>query len=230
MNNTSLIDQINVYAGALRSAARWHNSKEAVSKVELKQQEKNGSDYIYEFYCYVRILSDLTHSYEVEFKEGTGKHKTAFPQAPSPKKGRPCFLLKDKDSQKVLYQVCAGTEINTRFATKRAPDISFQIATASDDPTVDDVVLIMDAKFNRSNSEKDKIGLGQLSYVAMMIRDLEVDKACDENILFLGLRKFKGNCLLTNRGAHSTNAAYNRHHCIIEVENFTVDIKFNCIG
>jgi hypothetical protein len=225
-----LLNQINVYAGALKRASRWHKSQESIAKVSLKQGEKNGGDYIYEFYCYIRILSDLIHNYDLVFKPGKSPNRYYFPQAPANKAGWPYFLLLDRTTKEEKYQVCPGTHVNTRYDTKRHPDISFQKAGTSGDPQVDDVLLIMDSKFNRSDSEKNKVAKTQLSDVSIMIQDLEVEDASKEDIKFHDLAAFKGNCLLTNRGAHSTNAAYNKRYNIIEVEHFSVGTSFKIIG
>jgi hypothetical protein len=228
MNVQAILDQITEYADALEDAAQWHNSKDSIAKVSHKQTITNGADYIYEFYCYVRILSDLTHNYKVTFQIGTGPNRMKFPQGPSPKKGKPYFILQDKESGEKLFQVCAGTQIDTIFSPMMAaPDISFQKpdAPTTTTPKHTDVLLMFDAKFNRG-AAKTKIGQGQLGEVSSMIMALELNKPTSVHIQFNELAVLTTNCLLTNGKAHFSNLSYHKHHNMVEVENFMVNEKF----
>lgn len=230
MSVPEILNEINDYADALETAALWHNSKESIDRVSHKQKINNGEDYIYEFYCYVRVLVDLMYHYKVVFKAGTGKNAMNFPQAPCPKKGRPYFMVKDKETGIDLFQVCAGTQIKTIFPPMQAaPDISFQKPNASDTPDHTEVFAIFDAKFNRGKT-KIKVSQGQLSEVTSMIANLQLNTPVVNNIRFKRLAGLTKNCLLTNGKAHFNNLAYHQHHNLLEIENFTVKAVLTIVG
>jgi hypothetical protein len=230
MNIQTVLAQVTDYANALESAAIWHNSKESIDRVKHKLKISNGDDYIYEFYCYVRVLSDLTHNYTVRFVPGTGKNRMNFPQGPSNKKGRPLFILQDKTTGEPLYQVCSGTNIMTMFPPMTAaPDISFQKHDASDNPTYNDVVLLFDAKYNRAGSAKVKVSQGQLGEVTNMITHLQLATTPSVVLNFVSLAGFIRNCLLTNGNAHSDNKAQHDYFNLSEVEGFTVSQAFKIV-
>jgi hypothetical protein len=211
-------------------ASKWRSSNQTIAKVHLKQKKSNGEDYIYEFYCYIRVICDLICNYNIEFVDGRGRFQYAFPQAPSPKEGKPYFVAKDKNSSEIKFQICAGTEIATTFQRSPAPDISFQKPESPENPTFENVLMIFDAKFNRSNSDKDKVGLNQLYYVSGMIRDLRIENAFLADIMFDELSELKGNCILTNGEACNTDFEYHRSHNLKEVEKFDANKTFNVIG
>ena len=53
------LKEIKDYAKSLRKASRWSNSNETIAHIQTSKNEKTKREYIYEFYCYLRILKDL---------------------------------------------------------------------------------------------------------------------------------------------------------------------------
>lgn len=131
-------------------------------------------DYIFEFYCFLRMIRDLQVNYRIDYVPGSGKTIHCFPRKPANKSGRPRFDLYDKGTGQLLWQFCLGTKIKDVYGRRRAPDISLQLSTASeDDPTHSDVQLAWDAKFKRERG--------------MRISDADI--ACFSQVVeFMGLR------------------------------------------
>jgi hypothetical protein len=227
---STLLKEINAYTSKLEKASSWHGSEKSLAEVELQKAKKFGEDYIYEFYCYLRVLSDLQHKYLLRFIPGSGAFSYKFPKAPAPKKGKPYFVAVNQTSGKIAFQICAATEIGTSYKRSPAPDISFQRAEASETPTFRDVIMIFDAKFIRSTSDKDKIGLDQFYYVSGMVRDLQIVDPSTCGIEFRELAACLGNCILTNGDAHCQEHDYVKYHNLKTVEHFDVGKTFKVIG
>jgi hypothetical protein len=227
---SALLKEINEYTSKLEKASLWHGSEKSLAEVELEKAKKFGEDYIYEFYCYLRILSDLQHKYHLRFVPGSGVFTFKFPKAPAAKKGKPYFIALDQSTGKIAFQICAATEIGTNYKRSPAPDISFQKPDASDTPTFKDVLMIFDAKFIRSTSDKDKIGLAQFYYVSGMVRDLQIADPSTCGIEFNELATCLGNCILTNGDAHCQEHDYVKSHSLKAVEHFDVGKTFKVIG
>ena len=145
-----LLNEINQVAIALEDASVWCNSEKPVAHVKSREDERAKS-YIYEFYCYMRIVADLMENYVLEYIPGEGKFLHKFPQAPANKKGKPRFHVyeKKKSNEKgsLKFQLCAGTKIEGKFESENNhPDISFQKPKASEDPKFSDLIMIYDAR------------------------------------------------------------------------------------
>src|SRR5690606_34825924 len=147
---TDFIDHINTYASLLKDGAIWQNSSEILAPVIGNEETlQSSNDYIYEFYCYLRVVIDLQANYKIEFIEGSGDFQFNFPRKAASKKGKPRFHA--FENGKLAFQICAGTMINCEYdREKNHPDISFQLPTASENPTEDDLIIIMDAKFTEN--------------------------------------------------------------------------------
>ncbi|UCH97182.1 MAG: hypothetical protein JSV88_10120 [Candidatus Aminicenantes bacterium] len=229
-----LLDEIDKFVIALEEASVWHNSKKSVAHVESREDEK-GKSYIYEFYCYIRIVADLMRNYVLEYIPGEGKFPHKFPQAPANKKGKPRFHAyeKRKSNKKgsLKFQLCAGTKINGKFQSENNhPDISFQKAKASEDPGCNDLILIYDAKFQED--PKSNLNKEEVYKFATIVRcfDLNKKKKKALKIKFNDLVGLEGNCLLTNVSAHHKMDDFIKSEYIREVENFWVGKKFAVKG
>lgn len=227
---SELMKEINAYTSKLGKASLWHGSQKSLAEVELEKAKKFGEDYIYEFYCYLRVLLDLQHNYSLRFVPGIDIFTYKFPKAPAAKKGKPYFIAFEQNTGKPAFQICAATEIGTPYKRSPAPDISFQKADASDEPTYRDVLMIFDAKYIRSTSDKDKIGLNQFYYVSGMVRDLQIADPSTCGIQFNELSACLGNCILTNGDAHCQEHEYVKSHNLKAVEHFDVGKIFKVIG
>lgn len=204
---SELIKNINIYRKALAKAGTWHASKKAIAYVETKDLS-NGknkeSSYVYEFYCYISVVYDLIKHYNLVFVRGEGKYKYKFPQAASNKAGKPRFEAYDKSGNKVL-QICAGTKVDGKYNSETEnPDISIQIGTASDEPTKDDLIIILDAKYQDDfNSRLNKI---QVQAFSTKVNDhFELNNRPRPQILFDKLTALDANCLITNAKPHNDN-------------------------
>jgi hypothetical protein len=226
------LDKIKNYSTILCKSAKWHNSGKAIGGLSIGTA--NACDYIYEFFCYLVIIEDLEVNYDLEYYSGTGGKQNLFPKAPSEKNGHPFFYLIEKGGTKKLVQICAGTKIESKLSEKRAPDISFQKPSAClVDPKFTDVLMIYDAKRKRPSSSSKSIGESQYSYFAIMVKELELEKAASQTLCFTKFKLFNGNCLITNAKARRGKENDNTFHHLKEVENFDdkLDLgRINVIG
>lgn len=226
------LEKIKRYSEALCTSAKWHNSEKTVGS--LSTRTANACDYIYEFFCYLSILGDLNHHYELEYYSGAGEKQNLFPKGPSDKEGHPFFFVVDKISKQRLLQVCAGTKVESKLLTKRAPDISFQSENACLKlPKYSDVKMIYDTKRKRPDTTSKSLGESQFAYFAIMIKELGQENAHANKYLFNNFKEFNGNCLITNSKARRGDVTQNQFHAVKEVENFDdlLDLKkINVIG
>ncbi len=218
-----ILDKINKYSHYLSKATRWHNSKELISEVETSNTHGQKPDFIYEFKCYIRIINDLRVNNNVKFVVGsdTGNY---FPKKPAKKAGKPYFLIENNFN---VFQLCAGTKIETAYKTNRAPDISFQYGNASETPTYKDIFMIYDAKFTNLGK---KLSYNSFSYFVTMIKDLGLGTKKENNVVFDKFCNFDTNCIMTNTKGINENKEYHELHNLKVVEYFTLDKKFNVIG
>jgi hypothetical protein len=224
------LKHIQSYAQLLQQSAVWNDSREILAPIITDDGSADAADnYIYEFYCYICIIVDLRHNYELEFIEGDGKFQFMFPRAASLKKGKPRFHARKNGN--LEFQICAGTKINGIIdSEKNHPDISFQQPAATDDPSETDLIIIMDAKFKEGNNAslpKDEV------YKFGIIVDLfDLRKQPSINIDFHAFKEFYGNCLISNAKAYSDPADLRllKKYAIKEVENFLPNQKFNVLG
>jgi hypothetical protein len=220
------LEKIKRFSDALCTSAKWHNSEKTVGS--LSTGTANACDYIYEFFCYLSILQDLNHHYELEYYSGAGVKENLFPKGPADKEGHPLFYLVDKTSKQKILQVCAGTKIESKLSTKRAPDISFQNENACLKlPKYSDVKMIYDTKRKRPDSKSKSLGESQFAYFAIMIKELGQENANSNMFVFKNFKDFNGNCLITNSKARRGDSKQNQFHALKEVENFddVLDLK-----
>lgn len=151
MKPQELIDQINSFASSLYDVSKWKTSSDPFGHID----PKTADNYVYEFYCYMRILEDLQTNYKVRFVPGTN----TFPKKSADKKnGWSRFDLYDKNNGTLLFQVCAGTNIeHTAIANYTvAPDISFQTDNSPAEPNENHVLMIFDSKYKTGKKSNDK--------------------------------------------------------------------------
>ncbi|RPD40524.1 hypothetical protein [Chitinophaga barathri] len=223
------VDHIQQYASLLKKCSIWENSTEILAPVVGSQSSNVANDYIYEFYCYICIIIDLSANYDISFIEGNGSFKFAFPKKAAIKSGKPRFHA--SVDGKLCFQICAGTLIRSPYPIeKNHPDISFQTANASEDPDQNDLIMIMDAKF--SEHPTSKLPKDEVYTFQSMVELFELRGQRKHHVEFDKLKDLEGNCLLTNARAHSdtTNIALLRKWSIKEVENFYPGRKCNVIG
>ncbi|NVM66881.1 hypothetical protein FHW88_005199 [Mucilaginibacter sp. SG538B] len=225
------IDHITNYASLLKSGSVWHDSTEVLAPV-LGDDDNDPAmnDYIYEFYCYLSVIVDLKTNYELKFVEGDGEYKFNFPRKAAPKKGKPLFHA--FESGKLAFQICAGTMINCDYQReKNHPDISFQLADASDDPTEEDLIIIMDAKFTENH--KSRLSKTEFYKFGGITDVFDLRGKPKTIIKFNKLADMFGNCLITNGRAYAdpTDLKLSKRWAIKEVEHFSPgNRKISVIG
>lgn len=223
-----LIEHVREYSKLLRESSRWHNSKEILAPILKGDSAVSTENYLYEFYCYIRIIADLRKNYKIQFVPGLGAFKFKFPQAASLKKGKPRFHA--FENGQIQFQICAGTKIDCIIDSEdNHPDISFQIGSASEEPTEKDLICIMDAKYIESaNSSLPK---EQVYKFGIIIDLFELKKQTDKSIKFSTLVDLQGNCLLTNSLGYSNNqdTRFLKRYMIKEVENFAPGKQYKVI-
>lgn len=228
---SKFISTLKEYSALLEKCSIWENSKDIIAPIFNADNNSSATDcYIYEFYCYIRIIVDLKHNYTIKFKEGTGKTQFKFPQAAANKKGKPLFLAYDSNGE-VAFQICAGTKIAcTVDSEENHPDISFQLPSASEDPTHEDLIMIMDAKFKEN--DEDPLPKTEVYKFGVIVDLFDLRGILKENIIFHELKGFDTNCLITNGTSYSssTDIRLLQKYVIKEVENFHPNKRFKVIG
>lgn len=221
------LDQIKKYAELLSKASKWSSSGEQILNIESMTEGDNKKEYIYEFYCFLRIIEDLRHSFDIEMVN-IGKNKV-FPKAPASKKNYPFFIVKDKNSGNKLFEICTSIDIIGLAGETSAPDISFLHSNGKTVPSYEDVFMLFDAKYKHDLSTN--VHESEFQKVASMVINLDTkDASKNTTVLFNELVKFLGNCLITNSSAYKTNAKHHELFSIKEVESFDVGKTFNVIG
>lgn len=223
------IQNIKEYASLLKECSVWHNSKDILAPIITETNSELASDcYIYEFYCYINIIVDLKENYRIVFKEGKGSNKYKFPQAAANKAGKPLFLAYIGDELK--FQICAGTKIDGVIDSEQNhPDISFQLSTASDNPTQEDLIFIMDAKFKEQGESLPKTEVYKFATIIDLFELRGIPKM---EIFFSQYKGFATNCLITNGKAYSdsSNVKLLKKYSIKEVELFYPNKNYRIIG
>lgn len=223
------IETIKEYSLLLSECSVWNNSKDILAPIFTNSNTESATDcYIYEFYCYISIIVDLKNNYEITFKEGIGANKYKFPQAAANKSGKPLFYA-SKDG-KIEFQICAGTKIDSVInSEENHPDISFQLPNATDNPTHDDLIIIMDAKFKENG---DSLPKTEIYKFGMIIDLFELKGQPKKDIHFYNYKGFESNCLITNGKAYSdpSNTLFLEKYSIKEIECFFPGKLFKIVG
>jgi|AntRauTorckE5430_2_1112549.scaffolds.fasta_scaffold01993_7 hypothetical protein len=197
---------------AARRLTRWEASHQAFGHLETITKD----DSLFEFYCYMRMLTDLKHNYHIEFIKGAPGN--VFPKGPAKKEGKPRFHINHKATSK-KYQLCYGTTIRLSNCapTTHAPDISLQDISASEDPTEIDVQVIWDAKYKEKESS---LGVSLLREFAMNVVDFRLQIAPSTPLAFRHLTSFNTNCLITNGTISDRHEQYCTDRIIRQIGSF----------
>lgn len=214
MKKRELVDKVKTYSAKLTKLSKWKSSNDVFGHIK-----KANTNYIFEFFCYVKVLIDFKANYEINYIDGKNK----FPRAPALKQGHSYFTIISKKKAGKSYQVCAGIRIeSTLFLLSEHPDISFLDINAGDNPTEKDVFIIMDAKHRVNGSSLTK---PEIKVFADTIVNLAVQNSKNEPIEFDRMKSLKGNCLITNGLEYKELFDYCKRKEIIQIVNF--DLKGN---
>ena len=232
MSKEKLVEKINEFKKKLAEASVWHASKKPVPVI-MDPDEQISLFYIYELYCFLRIVADLVkkyrlEKYRLEYIPGKGEFLHRFPKAPADKEGKPRFHVLKGDE--TLFQVCAGTKVRGRFDSENFhPDISFQTGNAADNPCYKDLIMIHDAKFYQNPATT--LRKEEVHKFAAIVRLYDLNMKTTKPIIveFDQLKGLEGNCLLTNVKGHPQSVDYLNSEGIKEVEKFNVGDKLKVI-
>jgi len=223
----SQLDQIKKYAELLSKASKWPGSGDQILDIVSMKDGDSKKEYLYEFYCFLRIIQDLQKTYNIEIANTKGK--TVFPKAPASKKNYPYFVAKDKSTGKVVFEICTSVDVVGLAKETSAPDISFHYPNGNLEPTHEDVFMLFDAKFKHQLTTN--VHESEFNKVAAMVANLNTKDHTKYSIVqFDELKELLGNSLLTNSTAFKNNHDHHKIYCIKEVENFDVGKKYNVIG
>jgi hypothetical protein len=182
----ALINSVQVSAQAMGVAASWSSG----TPVNVKD------DFLYELYLLFRLIDALNANYDVEYIPGAGAKAHEFPKKPADKAGKPRFHVKDRTSQTVLFQLCAGTKAADRNGDERGLDLSIQTAASSDAPKAVDVLQIFDAKYRTDNAAR--ITHPEFSAFAHWVELFDLRGMPNAGLMFGALNDLNANCLVTN--------------------------------
>lgn len=228
MNTTKkkYIEEIKRFSQKLERASQWQRSKRSIGYIERAKQKS----YVYEFYCYIRIIADLKNNYKILYVPGGGIDPNKFPKAAADKSNCPRFDLYDKKSNKHLYQICVGTKVKSASTNKEVhPDITFQSWDAPNDPEEKHLLLMMDAKFKKNSN--DSLPLDEiLSFGGLVDKVYKLNTKTSPIIHFKELKDILGNTVLTNGKTHDSTDTLLKAYQIKEVEMFDVGKNYRVKG
>lgn len=227
----SKLDQIRKYSELLSKASKWHSTNEQILEIESIKNSDQKKEYIYEFYCFLRVICDLQVNYDIEIKNRKIGDPIVFPKGPASKKNFPYFVAKDKSTGRIVFEVCTSIDIIGLAGETSAPDISFHLPKNDEDyqPTHDDVFMLFDAKFKHSLGTN--VHEAEFNKVAAMVVNLNTqDAESKKYVNFDKLCDLLGNCLLTNSKAFKDNNSHHKIFSIKEIEYFDIDKQYKVVG
>ncbi|MBO9200610.1 MULTISPECIES: hypothetical protein [Niastella] len=203
---------------SIEKLSQWEGSGNAFGFVEGISENK--TNYIYEFFCAIKVLNDLNTHHNIKLCPGKKGYKFAI--NPGIKSEWAKFIIsKSKSSNEPLYDLCMGVSVKISMSpqTTFAADISIQDPN-SEDPDESHVVLIMDAKYRKSS--KATLDIGIIREFAQCARDMQVPKRLD-GLKFNKLVDLASNCLLTNGELINEHEQYCKNNKIKQVGRFDCD-------
>lgn len=231
----NLLSEIDEYSKNIENITTWKGTKKPFGHIKQNTKE----NYIYEFWCYLKILSEIHKQPNqiVKLVFASGK----FPTAPASKKGNWSYYIVTNSNNEIISIVCAGTGIKRPDApeTIHHPDISFQKAKAdtTDDPLGTDVDIILDAKFvypKSKNGQPKKIGKIKLSILNEFGHLVEVllrNRKSKKTLLNFGkLNDLNSNALLSNAYVQKKHANACKIDCFKQIGEFEIGDNFKVIG
>lgn len=220
--------EIDDFSNILSKISGWKKSAKPFGHVVGARK-----DYVYEFWCCVKILQAIhaCPNQNVDIRFGRKK----FPRATAPKDGGWSYFEIKDDKGNVIHQVCTGTGISRSDAPRSVyhPDISIQSALSSLSPTEKDVEVIMDAKFQSSFDKSDEPGcipLHEINSFSHLVNVLKTTAADKSKLNFGKLKKLKGNCLLSNANTNGRHAKACEQDSVKQVGNFDRAMNYTVIG
>ncbi|SDD34090.1 hypothetical protein SAMN04488104_102516 [Algoriphagus faecimaris] len=191
---------VNLYKESIKKITVWDGDGSVFGFID------SGSfmtDYIYEFYCSMEMLNDLSVSHKVSIVPGEkGIH---FSRKGGHKINHAKFLIFSSNGEECLFQICLGTEIYMKDGYPFRADISVQTPDADDSPNQEAVILIHDSKYS---SLDGTISLSEIKAFATDVSDFDVPKPDVEKLIFSKFPFLKFNCLISNISINSIRKNY----------------------
>lgn len=211
-------NKIDELANAAEKLTKWDSSGECFGYFESLKTAK--PDRIYEFFCLVNILNDLSHKNEIIINSRDRTKNISFPKSPANKKNHSYFIIENKAESKERFQLCFGTNIKLSKSPDStiAPDISFQIEKSTDDPDESMVELVLDAKYKQD--ENKKLSMSELREFCQIVSDLSVQDADSKDFRFKNLNDLNTNCLITNGKVLEIHEEYCKQRKIRQIGSF----------
>ncbi len=211
--------KIKQFKESIGKLSKWEKSGNVFGFIE-KDAGKN-PDYLYEFFCAMKILRDLKKSHDISLVKGTRGYK--FPKKPGNKANWAKFLILDKNTKLELSQFCLGSNIEISLSpqTTFGADISFQTAAAPDNPNENHVILIMDAKYKKSSASK--LEIATIREFAQCVTDMQTPKSQQSGLVFSKLSALNANCLFTNGEGMDEHHQYCKNRKLKQVGRFDCD-------
>ncbi|PKP21634.1 MAG: hypothetical protein CVU05_06320 [Bacteroidetes bacterium HGW-Bacteroidetes-21] len=219
-----LINSINSMSDYLNTISMWYTRphSEPFGHIETSKQ----TSYIYEFYCYVRFVKDLSNVGNSIAFVCTGAKGNNFPMGPSEKnEGWAKFVIKD-ETDNIIYDVCGGVNIHSIKIPHYtyAADISIQIPCVV--PYENDLMHIIDAKYidpipKPDSKKKDphKLPIRQLREFRAVISDFKLPKICPTNLILNGTC-FQELTIVTNGEIDPNHNNYALNFCFKQIDHF----------
>jgi hypothetical protein len=214
------ITRIKQLRNSIEKLTKWEKSGKAFGFID---DNKNlSTDYIYEFYCAMRILKDLNTHQSVKIEPGNnGKYN--FPRKPANKGEWAKFLIREKATLDTMFQFCLGTVIKVSISplTTFGADISLQTKNAPDDPDASHVIWIMDGKHKKS--KLSKLDIDTIRGFAKCVSDMNAPKNSKSKLQFNKLGDLNTNCLLTNGEGVQNHKQYCKNNRLKQIGKFDCD-------
>lgn len=223
----ALMNEIDSFAQSIQKVSTWNGTNKPFGHIVSTTKD----NYVYEFWCYLKILIEINKDPNQHVKIVTGSGK--FPAAPASKKKNWSYYEVWDSKNNLLYIVCAGTGVKRSDAsgTIHHPDISFQKPTApiDDDPTGNDIEIILDAKYmypEKKDGSPKKIGkikinlLSEFGHIVEVLLRTRKNKKTSLN--FGLLSELNANALLSNAFVQRKHSEACKVDCIKQIGEFEI--------
>lgn len=218
-----LVRSIDGMAEYLNRISRWYNiGNEPFGHIKANTQ----TSYIYEFYCYVKFVEDLSRVGNIIEFDNTGAQGSFFPKAPAEKNlGWAKFVIRD-DSGRIIYDVSGGVNIHHNGIPyyTYAADISIQLP--NDVPFENHLLLVVDAKYidptPKANPRKVNphiLPIRQLREFHAVLTDYSLPKTIPANLILVGT-SFPKPTIVTNGSIDVNHNHYAAHGRFIQQGGF----------
>jgi len=205
-----LLEAIEQSAEYLNRISKWHTTGKPFGHI----YNNPATDYLYEFYCYLTFIQELSEENIIKINVSGGM-KNNFPRNPAPKRNGWAKFEAFNDEGEYICDICAGIIINHSQINNFSFGADISVQSPVIEPDEDDVFLIIEAKFK---SEGDSIQKNELELLASRKEIFNIPGIT--NILNLHGSSFEKNSIVTNAQVSNHHAAFTRYKNIRQVGYF----------